>query len=171
MSIRKTRVTNFHDHVVHGAAGQVGQGAPSSRGPDAACPQTVNQNFNRLLESHQRIWQADRRVFAAQHLVQHQASRLSATRSEAIRCFYDNGLDVLVMDNFVLEKRRERLALRRRGGVSCPPFGIRLFAGHPLLAWPAIEFADHARTPVQPHCLRRSRFLLPFFSFMTDARI
>ena len=23
---------------------------------------------------------------------------------EAIRCFYDNGLDVLVMDNFVLEK-------------------------------------------------------------------
>lgn len=69
-------------------------------------PQTVNQNFNR------RFWNLINEFGkqTGEYLLLNTSFNIMGepiicNPREAIRCFYDNGLDVLVMDNFVLEKK------------------------------------------------------------------
>jgi carbamoyltransferase len=69
-------------------------------------PQTVNQNFNR------RFWNLINEFGkqTGEYLLLNTSFNIMGEPivchpREAIRCFYDNGLDVLVMDNFVLEKK------------------------------------------------------------------
>jgi len=68
-------------------------------------PQTVNQQFNR------RFWNLINEFGnqTGEHLLLNTSFNIMGEPMichprEAIRCFYDNGLDLLVMDNFVLEK-------------------------------------------------------------------
>ncbi len=68
-------------------------------------PQTVNQDFNR------RFWNLINEFGkqTGEYLLLNTSFNIMGEPivchpREAIRCFYDNGLDVLVMDNFVLEK-------------------------------------------------------------------
>jgi carbamoyltransferase len=69
-------------------------------------PQTVNQNFNR------RFWNLINEFGkqTGEYLLLNTSFNIMGepivcNPREAIRCFYDNGLDVLVMDDFVLEKK------------------------------------------------------------------
>ena len=68
-------------------------------------PQTVNQQFNR------RFWNLINEFGkqTGEYLLLNTSFNIMGEPMichprEAIRCFYDNGLDVLVLDNFVLEK-------------------------------------------------------------------
>jgi carbamoyltransferase len=68
-------------------------------------PQTVNQQFNR------RFWNLINEFGkqTGEYLLLNTSFNIMGEPivchpREAIRCFYDNGLDVLIMDNFVLEK-------------------------------------------------------------------
>ena len=68
-------------------------------------PQTVNQQFNR------RFWNLINEFgkLTGEYLLLNTSFNIMGEPMichprEAIRCFYDNGLDVLVMDDFVLEK-------------------------------------------------------------------
>jgi carbamoyltransferase len=70
-------------------------------------PQTVNQQFNR------RFWNLINEFGqqTGEYLLLNTSFNIMGEPivchpREAIRCFYDNGLDVLIMDNFVLEKQR-----------------------------------------------------------------
>ena len=69
-------------------------------------PQTVNQGFNR------RFWNLINEFGkqTGEYLLLNTSFNIMGepivnNPREAIRCYYDNGLDVLVMDNFVLEKK------------------------------------------------------------------
>lgn len=69
-------------------------------------PQTVNQNFNR------RFWNLINEFGrqTGEYLLLNTSFNIMGEPivcqpREAIRCFFDTGLDVLVLDNFVLEKR------------------------------------------------------------------
>lgn len=70
-------------------------------------PQTVKQDFNR------RYWNliSEFGKLTGEHLLLNTSFNIMGEPivnhpREAIRCFYDNGLDVLVLGNFVLEKKR-----------------------------------------------------------------
>jgi carbamoyltransferase len=69
-------------------------------------PQTVRQGFNR------RFWNVINEFgnLTGEHLLLNTSFNVLGEPivnqpHEAIRCFYDNGLDVLVLDNYVVEKK------------------------------------------------------------------